>query len=1120
MDRVQGRSDREDDMAAEPRLDRIEARTGPVPNRAPLPHISVVVPSYNQGRFLSECLDSIFRQDYPHLEVVVMDGGSTDDSVDIIRSHASRIKYWQSQRDGGQSPAINAGVQNCTGDLVTWLNSDDFYWDDALWVIGRAWMQHPGRGLYIGNGLRYEQASGRYQPFLARHVCLHRRGLLEGPDYILQPSTFFLRDAWHAVGGLKNELRFCMDWDIFLRLTPNYPIVAVNEFVGVSREYEDTKTRSGGVDRVSEIIRMIQSHSGKELTTGTLCYLLDTALKVLRGELSPDAHDRVHDGLVRALGDFAEDFGDGAWCPAFADPMDDTYLPFMGREAPRRPRPADAPLLPSFSIVIPVQDDCSRLDETLISIAHQDYRDLEIVIVAAPTAVLPSAEALRGPVRIVHCDSARQAALINKGLAEARGEVVTWVEVGDLLADGALEAAGAAFAEAPELGLLYGNALFLDPEGRPCVVDLAPFRTAYWYGRFEPPREQPGYDGTPYSIPQSTLCVRRQAFLDVGPLNETHKHIHLYEWFLRFAGQRPIRKLERTQALCRMGAREEAERWKETLVELYRFSRPRWPRWGAKKYRESLERFSAGYMHRNFGLPKEVSPTNWIARLVRLVARLRFLNPERWFAHRFPVPARGSPPMHIPLPEPSIRPILPLPHTEEAPRREGTVCSTIVCLPRAPRQTGVVGTEARELHILNELLQWSAVELFTFRATKGHADTIVPDLLSTPERPVRCSLERLWRGLPRRPLPLRIVDGLRRLQLPVLGPTNPLHVSRQFARVRGFCATSIQDRLKRKLKRPDFLFVGDQSNPLPLALRVPDPGPRVVLIAHESEAARLERLGSSTWGVARLASALEARRGRHFEDHNLEHVDGILVADESDKKLFVERYGYPPDRIYIAGRTVDTDWWGATPRLPTHPPIVAFFGNLDDPRDAAAAIRLARRTFPRVRKKVRDACCWILDLGARSKQRPVHIGAAQVIAVTGDARRELAQVTVACLPLGEGNLVSPTTLELTAAGIPLVATPAAVAGLAVSAGEHYQSGGTDAELAAGVVQLLSSPEHANTMARTAQEQVQRHHSIGAQLGGLRGWLEELARRPRHYQDPRPGITASFPVKEAPGQAAA
>src|ERR1022692_3473524 len=168
-------------------------------NESDLPRISVVVPSYNQGHFLPEALDSIFRQEYPDLEVVVMDGGSTDDSLAVIQSNAHRLYYWQSEKDGGQSAAINAGVRHCTGDLVAWLNSDDLYWGNALWSIAHAYRAHPHHGLYIGNGLRYDQKTATYTPFCSRHVALDREALLHGTDYLLQPSVFFLRAAWNEV---------------------------------------------------------------------------------------------------------------------------------------------------------------------------------------------------------------------------------------------------------------------------------------------------------------------------------------------------------------------------------------------------------------------------------------------------------------------------------------------------------------------------------------------------------------------------------------------------------------------------------------------------------------------------------------------------------------------------------------------------------------------------------------------------------------------------------------------------------------------------------------------------------------------------------------------------------
>ena len=169
------------------------------------PRISIVVPSFNQGRFLRQALDSILTQSYLEREIVVMDGGSTDQSLEIIKEYAGSLTYWRSQRDAGQAAAINEGLRHCSGDIVAWLNSDDYYLPDALWRIARAYAEFPARGLYVGNGLRYREHNQQFTPFCRRHVAINRDALTNGLDYVLQPATFFLRTAWEAVGGLDRK---------------------------------------------------------------------------------------------------------------------------------------------------------------------------------------------------------------------------------------------------------------------------------------------------------------------------------------------------------------------------------------------------------------------------------------------------------------------------------------------------------------------------------------------------------------------------------------------------------------------------------------------------------------------------------------------------------------------------------------------------------------------------------------------------------------------------------------------------------------------------------------------------------------------------------------------------
>ena len=332
------------------------------PRRSPLPRISVVVPSFNQGHFLSEALDSIFRQEYPDLEVVVMDGGSTDRSVEIISSYAPRLKHWQSRPDGGQAAAINAGMKHCSGEIVAWLNSDDYYWGDALWSVGQAYVQYPGYGLYVGNGLRLDQATGTFSPFCNRHIAFDRGALVYGTDFVLQPSAFHLRDAWNKVKGLDPKLSFCMDWDLYIRIARDYPVVCLQEHLSVTREYHETKTRSGKMRRAAEIVSMVQAHTNTEVTPGSLLFLFETLLAVTVEGMPPALADHLRRAQATLSRELALRYGGGHGFPECSDPQDAMFLPFAESEGGRPHQ--DAESLPTLSVIVLQSPDCEDLHET------------------------------------------------------------------------------------------------------------------------------------------------------------------------------------------------------------------------------------------------------------------------------------------------------------------------------------------------------------------------------------------------------------------------------------------------------------------------------------------------------------------------------------------------------------------------------------------------------------------------------------------------------------------------------------------------------------------------------------------------------------------------------------
>jgi glycosyltransferase involved in cell wall biosynthesis len=1034
----------------------------------PLPRISVVVPSYNQGNFLREALDSIFRQEYPHLEVVVMDGGSTDDSVAIIRSNADRLKHWQSQQDGGQSEAINAGMRHCSGDLVAWLNSDDYYCGHALWNVGRAYAAYPRQGLYIGNGLRYDQRTGRYTPFLPRHVALKRSALRDGPDYLLQPSTFFLREAWENAGGLDPKLRFCMDWDIFLRIAQCYPAVVLNEFLAVSREYEETKTRSGKIKRAIEIIQMIQGHTGTELTPGSLHYLLDTLAEVTREQLPAKMQIHLHQAMGVTNGVFCSDFGGGLWCPEQGDAQDQVYLPFARAGMAHPGRAATAPPLPALSVVVPSLNQRHELEQTLESLCHQDYPNLEILVIDGGSTDLTVELLKRYAGRVAYEACAPEHGLahaLNQGLGSARGEVLAWLYPGDLLAAGALRAAGEAFAQDPGLDLVYGNAVFINTEDQLCLTDLGSYYSGFWIGELEQGASRTGSGPDVSAFPQPTICFRRGLWRRCGRLDESFRYFADFELFLRLAERARIQKLERTQALCRVRSPHPPDRKEEMLGEAHRLLRM--PRPALASSEVLAER------------------RQWIERFMRRFAARALDQVLPWEAP--PVEAERNPPV----------PLGPV-----VARRQGTFYQSLYCGRRLPSYPGQSGREAREFLILRHLLRLSTIEFFAPGAClsqqQGSAPSLDVDVLHTPEVDLGRGHGPVRLPVLRPKLATRLASWLRRWHIPVPGPQNPLQVTEQFAPLHGFCRQAIQDRLDSIPL--DFLFVSDQTNPLAFTLKTKKVNTRLVLISSERPAERLRQAAAGRCGLFRVALDWEAQRAQQFEEDNLAYYDAIIAASECERDGYVKDYEFPAERVAVIGKGVDLDYWSALPRRPGERPAIVFVGNLEISSNRQAACRLLDSILPLVRRRYPQVCCWVINPGKAVRLPGCRTwrpdSRTRLLHQVDDVRPHLAQTAVACLPLASGHTLDSALMETLAAGVPVVCPPLVSADVGLTTDRHLLTGQDDEQMAAALVRLLQKPAQAEQLGKAGQSQVAQRHSAAAQLAGLADWLAELAVLPR------------------------
>jgi glycosyltransferase involved in cell wall biosynthesis len=181
------------------------------------PKISIVTPSYQQGQYLEETIRSVLRQGYPNLEYFVMDGGSTDRSVEIIRKYESWLTFWTSEPDGGQADAIGRGFQRATGEILAWINSDDYYEPGAFMRVGQRFAAQPD--LVFANGdvnLVSEESQYRRRLFAMRPSFFFAANY--GQHGWPQPGCFWRRAAYEQVGGIDSSLHFCMDKDLFIRL--------------------------------------------------------------------------------------------------------------------------------------------------------------------------------------------------------------------------------------------------------------------------------------------------------------------------------------------------------------------------------------------------------------------------------------------------------------------------------------------------------------------------------------------------------------------------------------------------------------------------------------------------------------------------------------------------------------------------------------------------------------------------------------------------------------------------------------------------------------------------------------------------------------------------------------
>jgi glycosyltransferase involved in cell wall biosynthesis len=266
------------------------------------PKISIITPSYNQGQFIEETIRSVLLQGYPNLEYIIIDGGSTDDTLDIIRKYEPWIAHWRSEKDRGQSHAINKGWAKATGDILAWLNSDDLYATGSLAHVANFFRNEVSAALIYGDCNIIDGQGIFVKRCPAEEFDLDN--LICNKWFIPQQSTFLRRTVVEAVGGLREDLHLVMDWEYWLRIALRKNVIRYLPVQLASfRIWEQAKTSSYSERSALEKFMVLDHHFNKE---GVL-----SEIKGLRNKAYGNVHrfasaacmgnDRSREALVHLL---------------------------------------------------------------------------------------------------------------------------------------------------------------------------------------------------------------------------------------------------------------------------------------------------------------------------------------------------------------------------------------------------------------------------------------------------------------------------------------------------------------------------------------------------------------------------------------------------------------------------------------------------------------------------------------------------------------------------------------------------------------------------------------------------------------------------------------------------
>lgn len=220
--------------------------------------VSIITPSFNQGEFIEDTIKSVLAQDYPNIEYIVLDGGSTDNTLDVLKKYDDKIQ-WKSGKDKGQCFAIEKGFNWADGKIIIWLNSDDTLTVDAVSTAVGEFETDPDLAFVYGKS-KYINAEGEViGDYPTEPFDIER---LSKVNFISQPSVFVNKSSYEAVGGVDTVLNYCFDYDLWIRLARKFPVKHIDKVLSNYRLHDDSKTVSSihALKNSGEVLRTVLKH--------------------------------------------------------------------------------------------------------------------------------------------------------------------------------------------------------------------------------------------------------------------------------------------------------------------------------------------------------------------------------------------------------------------------------------------------------------------------------------------------------------------------------------------------------------------------------------------------------------------------------------------------------------------------------------------------------------------------------------------------------------------------------------------------------------------------------------------------------------------------------------------